>query len=533
MGKKKFIDKRRSATFQLLARDSSAPNFFSQSTSDRVFTRVDTNPYDVTGFADDNDDLDDDGLQPPFDDSVFADAPEDEQVVVRATATSSSKSALPDRMRKEILELGLPDDGYNYLLHLREIKNTGGGSNFYQNSKAKLDEVPLDVKAYDASKVRISADSSENSIYVSSSTVNVRVQKAVDPEVAALLDDSDLSRFGSDVEDLDENFVMQANLPVEDDLVDDKMINLAVCNVIKKENATSSKFADNDSDVDLSDEEESMRLGAHEKPRVRRLLDEQFDMLTLQEYDSDSESDFDDGLVVAEGEALADKLSHALKDHPMGELELDGKYKVPADILHASEGPRDEELVNIAADVLQRCVEYAKRYDEEDQDYEEVVIVEESSDESEEWDCETIVSTYSNLDNHPGRIDAPESRRRKKVSESVSMISSASNQLIALRGKEKLPVDFLPHSRKVAAEKPHKVPGLGSEHQRHRPRGEESKEEKKERKGHGLPYVQAAVKEERREARRAKKEMKGLYKCEAQHAQKLAAIAAPSSIHLM
>ncbi|KAK9154743.1 hypothetical protein Sjap_002223 [Stephania japonica] len=461
-------------------------------------TRVDNNPYDLRGFGDDEvDDLadDDDGLQPP--------------------------SMIP-----EILELGLPDDGYNYLLHLREIKNTGGGSNFYQNSKAKLDEVPLDVKAYDASRVRISGDSSENSVYVSSSTVNVRVQKAVDSEVAALLDDSDLSRFGSDVEDLDEDFVVQANLPVEDDLVDEKTSNLAAHDVIKKESVPSCKFADNDSEAGISDEEEeSMRIIAPEKPRVLRLLDEQFDMLTLQEYDSNNESDNDDDSVVAEGESLADKLSHALKDQPLGELELDGKYKVPADILHANKGPRDEELVNTAADVLQRCVEYAKRYDEEDQDNEEAVIVEESSDESEEWDCETIVSTYSNLDNHPGRIDAPESRRRKKVPESVSMISSASNQLITLRGKEKLPVDFLPHSRKVAAEKPHRVPGLRSEHQRHGPRGEESKEEKKERK--------AAVKEERREARRAKKEMKGLYKCESQHAQKLAATAAPSSIHLM
>lgn len=45
--------------------------------------------------------------------------------------------------------------------------------------------------------------------------------------------------------------------------------------------------------------------------------------------------------------------------------------------------------------------------------------------------------------------------------------------------------------------------------------------------------MQAAVKEERREARRAKKEMKELYRCEAQRAQKVAAISCPSSIRLM
>lgn len=45
--------------------------------------------------------------------------------------------------------------------------------------------------------------------------------------------------------------------------------------------------------------------------------------------------------------------------------------------------------------------------------------------------------------------------------------------------------------------------------------------------------MQAAVKEERREARRAKKELKGLYRGEAHRAQRVAAITGPSSIHLL
>ena len=44
---------------------------------------------------------------------------------------------------------------------------------------------------------------------------------------------------------------------------------------------------------------------------------------------------------------------------------------------------------------------------------------------------------------------------------------------------------------------------------------------------------QTAVKEEKHEARRMKKEIKGLYRCEAQRAQKAAAVAGPSSIHLV
>lgn len=152
-----------------------------------------------------------------------------------------------------------------------------------------------------------------------------------------------------------------------------------------------------------------------------------------------------------------------------------------------------------------------------------MVIVEESSDESEVWDCETIVSTYSNLDNHPGKIGAPEGRRKKKLAEKVSEPLSALSHVISLKGKEKLPVDYLPHGRKSAIEKV--VTTLRKDEQKRKQHGQESKEEKKERK--------TAVKEERREARRVKKEVKELYRSEAQRAQRVAAFTGPSSIHLM
>ncbi|KAF9621277.1 hypothetical protein IFM89_018494 [Coptis chinensis] len=74
--------------------------------------------------------------------------------------------------------------------------------------------------AYDASRVNVSGigdDFNDNSIYgVAAKTIGVKVQKVVGPEVSALLDhDSDMSRFGSDVEDLEEDFVVQENVPEE------------------------------------------------------------------------------------------------------------------------------------------------------------------------------------------------------------------------------------------------------------------------------------------------------------------------------
>ncbi|KAK1433624.1 hypothetical protein QVD17_10537 [Tagetes erecta] len=502
--KKKFIDKKKAATFQLISRDSSDPNYSESPSGDRVFVRVDGNsekPFFDEHVDDVNDDDDND-------DGIFDDALEDnsgDELNGQDETTEQQLpggSSLPDHIRREIVELGFPDDGYNYLVHLREIRNTGAGSSFYQNPKAKLDQ-PRDVKAYDASRIEVSKandeDSYKNSIYgVAVKTVPVKIQKAIDPEVAALLDDSDQSRFGSDVEDLEEDFVINANLPdeSEDIELEEKLTVTEVSNANSKKheyNATHSQ------DVIMHNIDSSETLvGA--KPRERRPLDEQFDQLELQEYGTYSESEKLNGIP----------------------SEIDGSYKLLSNDKNIEEEPISLET---AADLRPRCMQFAEQFENEYEDDKEDVFLEESRDESEGWDCETVITTYSNLDNHPGKIEAPGGRRKKKLSETVSKAFSTPTHVIALKGKEKLPVDFLPHNRTSAADgvkdksKPKNMP-----HPRKK-LGQESKEEKKERK--------AAVKEEKREAKRAKKDLKGLYKSEAQQAQKVAAFTGPSSIHLM
>ena len=191
--------------------------------------------------------------------------------------------------------------------------------------------------------------------------------------------------------------------------------------------------------------------------------------LELQEYGTDSEAEYN-GSIAEENEShqpLSVKLKLVLKDRAMVNLELDDKYRVPADCLHEN------------TDVIRRCMEYAEKYENDNQ--EDVIIVEESSDEAEVWDCETIVSTYSNLDNHYGKIEAPGIRRKKKLVEAVSGALSATSPVISLKGKEKLPVDFLPRGKKPTVRNTD-VSGLRTEPQKRKQHGEESKEEKKERK---------------------------------------------------
>lgn len=128
------------------------------------------------------------------------------------------------------------------------------------------------MQAYDASRVHVSRavdadDLNHNSIYsVASRTVGVKVHRVIDPELTALLDDTDLSRFGSDVEeeDLEEDFVVQANIPIhleeeeeEEDVIADKR------------RPINQQSLESTSDAECTEE----------KPRVRRLLDEQFDLV--------------------------------------------------------------------------------------------------------------------------------------------------------------------------------------------------------------------------------------------------------------
>lgn len=120
----------------------------------------------------------------------------------------------------------------------------------------------------------------------------MRLQKAVDPEVAALLDDSDLSRFASDDEDLEEDFVVQANLAEEeeeDEEVDNRLNIIEEIEEIPENEVDKAGASGRQEVVDslvfqngvgnqLVKEGDEI---VGDKPRVHRLLDEQFDLVSF------------------------------------------------------------------------------------------------------------------------------------------------------------------------------------------------------------------------------------------------------------
>ncbi|KAB5523614.1 hypothetical protein PHYPO_G00154620 [Pangasianodon hypophthalmus] len=138
-----------------------------------------------------------------------------------------------------------------------------------------------------------------------------------------------------------------------------------------------------------------------------------------------------------------------------------------------------------------------KEEEEEDEEQEmETLVIEEPPEEK--WDCETIISTYSNLYNRPKLIEDPPKQKQIRVS-----------------SKTGIPLDVLPKSGLTArqVERMERINDSDLPRVSTQPRSrEESKEDRKLRK--------QAIREERKERRVEKKANKVAFKQEKQKQEK-------------
>ena len=99
----------------------------------------------------------------------------------------------------------------------------------------------------------------------------------------------------------------------------------------------------------------TMKLKLHnqEKPWAWRLLDERFDLLELQEYGTDGDQ-CEGYIAEKEEEFLAQKLRMYLTKMIWKTRSLMTSIKLLL-LLHGSESPKSEELLDSAADIMRRC----------------------------------------------------------------------------------------------------------------------------------------------------------------------------------
>ncbi|KAJ1292057.1 hypothetical protein BS78_02G362900 [Paspalum vaginatum] len=364
MGRGRNRKPRNFATFRLCPRPGAAD------ASDRVFVRVDDNSYSVPGFADDE--------GPSSHTAVAGDGePSDDD---------GGGGALPDHVRREILELGLPDDGYDYLSHLRELRPSlspfgGGGSSavFLPSRRPARSGLRADVKAYDLSGA--SAGCGEVAVVAAS-----RAEEAIDLDVAKLLDGSDLPVVESGGEDLEEDFVFLANQ------------------------------ADQEQKVE---EEESVARG---KEKSLQLPREQFDSLDLEEY-----ADERDGCNVKDVEhELSHEVLRKLKPPHSENFGADKKQKDPQYLAQRTL-ESTEHIVASSTAIFERAG-HAERYELREE--EQATLVPEISNRSVATNSATMVSgSYLDVKKKFPKFPPGETSMKKSI---------------IRKGVEKLPAGYLP-----------------------------------------------------------------------------------------
>ncbi|KAL6657534.1 hypothetical protein ACP70R_005314 [Stipagrostis hirtigluma subsp. patula] len=402
MGRGRNRKPRNFATFRLCPRPGAAD------ASDRVFVRVDDNPYSVPGFADDG-------------------GPSSSATVGGRDDPSSSPSAaygggaLPEHVRREIMELGLPDDGYDYLAHLRELRpslsSTGGGGSsavfLPSRRRPARPGLPVDVKAYDLSRVTIASGE-----VAQTATAARRVEEAIDLDVAKLLEGSDLPAVESGDEDLEEDFVVLANQPEEE-----------------------HRLEEEEKNVDVDDDAGKDELeGGRGKERAQPLPRGQFDSLSLQEYADDEDGcharDFDHEL----SQDVVDELKLPQSENFDADKKLRAAQHISSRTLESS----TKKQIGASSNAIFKCDGHAERYELGEEEH--VVLVEESSDRSAVGYGATAVSR-SYLDLHSGKTTIPDDGKKKFLPGETSL-----KKAIIKKEMEKLPTEYLPQRKTLSGE---------------------------------------------------------------------------------
>lgn len=402
-----------------------------------------------------------------------------------------------ERSAYELGEYGLPDDGYNYSKHFKRIGGGAGGVFVERGGRTDAGgEGCNEVDAVGAGeRMTRQQDERRKRLTELDMTRKRVVDKELDEVLAALEASSegdDFSDSAADVEDGDPAQFADAEESESEPELDDDFVSKAR---VDSANANAVAGRTNSSASPARKEV---------KPRAARLLDEQFDELMLSYGESgldvDCDDDGEDGTVDASGSSgrgdasgdddssdaldgrseLDDSLLSALAaDLPAGASRVDndldramehlvGQYKratvdetyIGPDSVRAPEAlegvrkaaarhfesggdtsnrlpPTDSHGNNIR--------EYESEEDEADEDYItsfETVVERRVADK---WDCETVLSTYTNVDNHPSVIDdGPGGRRAARA--------RRRDPIIRLDPRTSLPTEFMPPLPEDAAE---------------------------------------------------------------------------------
>ncbi|ETN23950.1 hypothetical protein PPTG_00421 [Phytophthora nicotianae INRA-310] len=524
--KKQFINKKTAQHFHVVhrsqrdpkANDPEASKYVLLSSSQHVELRSDSESDDDSDL-----DLDSDDEMP---DLIDTPAPVKSSSKPKSNKSKSkSKSAFPVRrvnfggVEAEDLvdENGLPRDGYDYSQHMKEM---GQGKFYSATSRFDAGE---EARAL-SRKVDLPEDA------LPSAEEQDRLLDAITLTTDVMDDDLREALVNDEAfEELDDNFVVQAaEESVEQGDADDFDYDAHIAKLMEAASGVTPLYRGNITDSEgeefsedeeeFSDEEEHDVEAPEDRDEAQRVLDELFEKTLAEEYDDEQLGELEEDDPETRGKETLDGelLAAVVEDYAFVQQELadaEGKLGNPLrtgnqlqKVLEECEAERhayeyDEDAETEDEEEPEDPVARAEREEKELQElFERNQYLQ--REEREKWDCETIVSTYSTLDNHPTvlREEAPTRRKKKKqpVITSIAEGEDIRKQKVTLSRKTGMPLGVF----ETAAPTKSKANKQQAETSR-RQKGE-TKEEKRARK--------AAVKMEKMARRAEKKETKLAFK---------------------
>ncbi|RMX66852.1 hypothetical protein DD238_004064 [Peronospora effusa] len=419
-------------------------------------------------------------------------------------------------------ENGLPRDGYNYLQHMKEMghgKFYSATSRFDAGEEAQLLSKKVDLPL-DALPSVEEQDRLLDAITLTTDVMDNDLREALVNDEA--------------FEQLDDNFMIQAaEENTEHGTADDFDYDEHIAKLMKAASGVTPLYRGNltDSEDGGSSEEDkgSSDEGGEDDEKVevpgdrdekQRVLDELFEKTLAEEYDDEQLGELEEDDPETRGKETLDGelLAAVVEDYAFVQQEIadaEGKLGNPL-----RTGNHLKQVLE-ECDVERRAYEYDEDAETEEEEGPEDDVARGEREkkelqelyernqylqreEHEKWDCETIVSTYSTLDNHPTvlREEGPTRRKKKKqpVIASIAEGGDICKQKVTLSRKTGMPLGVF----ETATSTMTKANRQHQEQEKTRRQKGETKEQKCARK--------AAVKMKKMTRRAEKKETKLAFK---------------------
>ncbi|XP_029035949.2 protein LTV1 homolog [Osmia bicornis bicornis] len=361
---KKFIDKKNSVTFHLVHRSQRDPLIADETAPQRVLVPV--------GNA--------------------------------QAAKVEKKKLDEDKRRKEQQKYGIYfDDDYDYLQHLKDVNSLTAEWERVDNTSSSKTNDKKDAPKINLPSSVFASNVEEKVGLLNRAAPVSGLQLDLDPDVVAAMDDD--FNYEDPENQLEDNFIELANVSSSDgEFPQDQ------------DDGQASDFS-SEGHMELSDEEQDE---VHSLNGPQYTFKEEETKSRFTEYSMSSS-------VMRRNKQLTllddkfEKLYAAYDDTEIGALdcdEIEGYIAPDSELVFQCaaefEQQQTEDADNVAKLMKDKMKILEKEYSssEDENSLEELVV---DAREREKWDCESIISTYSNIYNHPKLISEPKQPQKIKV----------------------------------------------------------------------------------------------------------------------